>query len=304
LKRAFLGFGNSPQHLSGVNIGSIGSLILPFMNIDTNGNSMTLYRNGTPLVQGTDWWPGLGLISNVLYHNEVITFSPAFTAANDDIFTYDVQTQMAWVDTGPLTTNPVAGNTIGGSCMQFLGAALGTNSLPALGVRIIANQVSDNYMDGIGFEGLNHGLISHNYCLRNVGAGIIDLMPGCSGTGHFVYQQGSSINMAILDNYAAGNAGGDLIVPTTDGTIDNPEINAGTITRGGATQNFGNEVNNEVPTGLINGVNTTYTTLHAPIPGSLIAFKDGLRTTAFTLVGTSLTFSVAPTTSVIIDYSY
>lgn len=60
----------------------------------------------------------------------------------------------------------------------------------------------------------------------------------------------------------------------------------------------------EVPTGTINGVNVTFTLAHTPQTGSLHVFSDGLRTTNFTLVGTTLTMGAAPTTSLICDYRF
>lgn len=58
-----------------------------------------------------------------------------------------------------------------------------------------------------------------------------------------------------------------------------------------------------IPTGTINGVNTSFTLAHAPVNG-IAVFADGLRripTTDYSYTGTSLTMVVAPISSLIVD---
>lgn len=62
---------------------------------------------------------------------------------------------------------------------------------------------------------------------------------------------------------------------------------------------------NIVPTGTINGSNKTFTLPDTPASGTLRVFADGVRqqvTTDYTLSGTTITFIVAPTTSILCDY--
>jgi hypothetical protein len=70
-----------------------------------------------------------------------------------------------------------------------------------------------------------------------------------------------------------------------------------------------NLVDNEVPGGLVNSSNVTFSLAHAPLAGSVQLYVDKKRlapTTDFTLSGSTLTLSVAPTTGVEIlaDYRY
>ncbi len=72
----------------------------------------------------------------------------------------------------------------------------------------------------------------------------------------------------------------------------------------------GNMVDDEVPTGLINGSNTAYTLSQTPSPAaSLKVYQNGTKrtlTTDYTLSGSTLTFVVAPESGDIItvDYRY
>lgn len=61
----------------------------------------------------------------------------------------------------------------------------------------------------------------------------------------------------------------------------------------------------EVPVGVINGSNVTFT-LQEPPFGGLVLFKNGLRTTAFTFVGCTITMTSAPSGSdtLLADYIF
>lgn len=63
-------------------------------------------------------------------------------------------------------------------------------------------------------------------------------------------------------------------------------------------------IDGETPTGDIDGINDTYTLGNVPISGSARVYLNGLRTTAFTIVGTTLTFTSPPEEgdSIIVDY--
>ena len=72
----------------------------------------------------------------------------------------------------------------------------------------------------------------------------------------------------------------------------------------------GTKVDEEVPAGIINGVNTTFTLAHTPIAGTLHLFKSGLRLYGsgndYTLVGDTTTMTFAPRVGSILlaDYRY
>lgn len=72
-----------------------------------------------------------------------------------------------------------------------------------------------------------------------------------------------------------------------------------------------NHVTGEVPSGTINGVNTSFTMAHTPLSGTLaiyVGVGGGLRLAAsgFSFTGTSLTITAAPGIGALlmIDYRY
>lgn len=83
----------------------------------------------------------------------------------------------------------------------------------------------------------------------------------------------------------SGNAGKFLM---TDGEHASWETNVG----GGETWSF-----KEVPTGSINGVNTTFTLAHTPTAGSEHVYRNGVLQEwgdDYTIIGAVLTFATAP----------
>lgn len=108
-------------------------------------------------------------------------------------------------------------------------------------------------------------------------------------------------------NYGASN----VTLTPTSGSIDNPTIPVGGLylvafdgtnwkvaALLASTINFADE---EIPTGLINGTNVTYTLVHTPNPaGSLQLYLAGLQqwqnaSGDYTLSGATITFALAPT---------
>lgn len=77
---------------------------------------------------------------------------------------------------------------------------------------------------------------------------------------------------------------------------------------GGATINF---ADNEVPTGLINGSNVTFTLAHTPVAGSQSVFLNGLLQQSgagndYTISGATITFLTAPTSGgkILVNYRF
>ena len=291
-KGAFLGFWNQGSVVTGGL-----KFFLPF--VDLTGSSTVIYLNGTPLVFGTDW----------TFIDPAQTVKIVGSHSPFDVLTCDEKTQLSWIDVDaapsgislpgigtPTLVNEYHTYRFAAPCLQILGGT--GNNLPMKGVRVIANHISDNYFDGIGFTGLDHGLISHCEVLRNTGAGIRDLTFD-PAPGVFTL---ASIEMSIIDNYVAGSTGPDMDFAVGAGwTVDNPEVAPTQITRGGITQGFFNIVSanpGEIPSGAINGVNTVFTLAHTPQPGTLEIFLNGILedSSNYTLVGNMITFSVAPST--------
>lgn len=65
-----------------------------------------------------------------------------------------------------------------------------------------------------------------------------------------------------------------------------------------------NFVTSEVPSGTINGSNTSFTLANTPVTGTIRLFRNGVRTTAFTASGSTITMSAAPLTgdTLLVDY--
>jgi len=73
----------------------------------------------------------------------------------------------------------------------------------------------------------------------------------------------------------------------------------GAIHRGGIDM-----IDNEVPTGTINGSNTTFTLVNTPKSGTVKVWIDGVRfgPASYSISGTTLTVDVAPVTTIVVDY--
>lgn len=257
-------------------------------------SSATIFLNGVQLTQGTDWFPGTSMGTN---NPDFIHFSNGFTASPFDIITVNMNTQVAWIDLGAVN---IACPWVPPCFFVFGGYG---NGLPMSGYRMLNNHASDNYLDGIGFSGLDHGQISHSEILRNTGYGIVDL------TQTTLVGAIPSIDISIIDNNSQNNTCGDLDVSSGIAglSLDNPEVAPATITRGGVTQTFFNIATDEIPSGTINGSNVTFTLAHSPQTGTLDLYLNGvLQTSGYTLVGNVITMEIAPNpgSDLLADYEW
>lgn len=70
----------------------------------------------------------------------------------------------------------------------------------------------------------------------------------------------------------------------------------------------GTFVNNEVPTGLVNGSNQVFTLAHSPAAGSATVYWNGVLqtpTTQYSISGNTITFVTAPTSGgILVNYRY
>jgi hypothetical protein len=78
---------------------------------------------------------------------------------------------------------------------------------------------------------------------------------------------------------------------------------------GGGGGGGGTSISGEVPSGPIDGVNTTFILGHTPLPNTLKVFLNGLRqkqTLDFLFSGATITFVTAPQNSdlLLCDYTY
>lgn len=120
--------------------------------------------------------------------------------------------------------------------------------------------------------------------------------------GPAVYRDG--IRLLLNDDYTfSGTTVTFATAPATQSLLTAsygwtpPTAPAGTFTDG------------EIPAGLVNGSNVTFTLAQTPINSSLALYRDGVRlapTTDYTLALTTITFNTAPATLSILqaDYQY
>lgn len=265
------------------------------IDASTGASTVTVFLNGAALNMGTDWFPGL---DNANYP-DYIQFSATFIANPYDIITVNMNTQICWVDLGAVN---IACPWVPTAMFQFGGNG---NGLEMQGYRMLSNQVSDNYLNAIGFSGLDSGQISHSQTLRNTGYGIADLTdismvpPGVIG----------SSNMSVIDNYTSENTCDNLDIGTDPLNADNPQVYPFSITRGGVTQGFYNIVTDETPSGTIDGMNVTFYLANTPVAGTLSLYLNGVLQDVpdeYSITGNEITFVIAPVpeSSLVADYEW
>ena len=83
----------------------------------------------------------------------------------------------------------------------------------------------------------------------------------------------------------------------------------GSLGSGAYAAATGTPVDGEVPSGVINGINMTFTLVNIPITGSVHLFLNGQRkTSGYTVVGNTITYTGGPTPQTgdghVADYRY
>lgn len=132
---------------------------------------------------------------------------------------------------------------------------------------------------------------------------------------------GSNVVTCPKDNgttIPVNSAGDQALITTASATGGWATLPNGVVQYSTSTHTFslatvlsGTFADNEIPTGTINGANTTFTLAHTPSPaGSLNCFENGLQQRAggadFTLATATITYAVAPPTgtTLICDYRF
>lgn len=110
-----------------------------------------------------------------------------------------------------------------------------------------------------------------------------------------VYQNGIRLKAGGVD-FTEGTQGFTMVVApvTGDTLLVDYETNTSSFATGSTSF-----INNEIPSGTINGSNTSFTLAYTPVSGSLRIERDGqaiYETDDWTLSGTTLTFVTAPAT--------
>lgn len=141
----------------------------------------------------------------------------------------------------------------------------------------------------------------------------IDRFGNFNATGSFIAKssyilQGSSSGSVSINTQATSGTY-NFNVPITAGSAGDVLTSQG----GGSTAMIwvtptwvtnANFVYSEVPTGSINSSNVTYTLANTPVTGKIAAYRNGVRTTAFTISTNTVTMTTAPLTgdTLIFDY--
>ena len=120
----------------------------------------------------------------------------------------------------------------------------------------------------------------------------------------------TELNLARFQNLATPptcNAGslGRVIWDTTAGTVKVCNGTSFVLVPSGSVLNF--NFASEVPSGVINGVNVTFTIANTPISGSFKLYRDGLRLRAptdYSISGTTITMVSAPVFGQRLDCDY
>lgn len=117
-----------------------------------------------------------------------------------------------------------------------------------------------------------------------------------------VYVNG--VRQKVTDDYTlSGTTITFVSAPLTDSKLlVDYETNAGTYATGSA-----DFVNNETPSGLVNGSNTSFTLANTPVSGTLHLLRDGqeiYETNDWTISGATITMVAAPVTGSVIRANY
>lgn len=103
------------------------------------------------------------------------------------------------------------------------------------------------------------------------------------------------------------NNGSGVMTPTTmsgDATISS----SGVLTNGSAIQRTAGFVDEEIPSGAVNGSNVTFTLANTPIAGSVKLYKNGIRMKQggadYSISGLTITFVTAPATGDVLLADY
>lgn len=135
---------------------------------------------------------------------------------------------------------------------------------------------------------------------------------GTSGSVKGILKFSGDTSGTVTVQPASTSGTWSLTLPTTPGTsgqaltTDGAGITTWTTITSGSTINFADA---EVPSGVMNSINPTFTIANTPTAGSLKVYLRGLRlkeTSDYTLSGTTITMIVIPDSgdSFIVDYRY
>jgi hypothetical protein len=119
-----------------------------------------------------------------------------------------------------------------------------------------------------------------------------------------------TVGILLNSTTPAAPSGDQNVKPQTDGAT--PLQSVSFYPRRATSSLFGTvrPIENEIPSGSINGSNTTFTLANSPSPASSLRLhKNGLRllpTTHYSLSGSTITIAVAPATgdNLVADYRF
>lgn len=114
----------------------------------------------------------------------------------------------------------------------------------------------------------------------------------------------NGVRQKVTDDYTLSGTTITFVTPplTGDKLLVDYETNAGTYATGSA-----DFVNNETPSGTVNGTNTSFTLANTPVSGTLHLLRDGqeiYETNDYTISGATVTMVAAPVTGSVLRANY
>jgi len=153
------------------------------------------------------------------------------------------------------------------------------------GILLTGSAFSAKLGNGVGFDGTNNIQVVANGTSLNVSASGVKVTDGTPG---------QLLLAGAANAFAATTISGDVTFSSTGAATVN-------VTAGTGFLKYGNIVNSEVPTGVVNSTNTAFTLGFAPQVASLALYQNGQRLKSgagndYTIAGTAITMLFAPTT--------
>lgn len=241
-------------------------------------NQTTASQNGIWLVQSGAWTRPTDYAAG------------SSTVVTDGAFVF-VETGTTFARTGWITATQgtITVDTTPTAWSQFQGATVMTGGS---GISVTGNVVAFKNGFGIAFDGSQNATLQLNGSSLNLAAGGLKIA-----------------DAALIGQVMIGGAANAATFTTLSGDVATVSA-TGVLTLSSSVRKVGSFFYNETPAGAINGVNTTFTLLNTPFPGSARLFLNGVRQRPGTgndytiSVGGTITMLSAPLTGdfLIADY--
>ena len=110
----------------------------------------------------------------------------------------------------------------------------------------------------------------------------------------------TAVSVTSANGLAGTSSGGTTPALTLSTTV------TGALKGNGTAISAITNIAGETPSGTINNSNTAFTLANTPLTGTVRLYLDGVRTTAYSITGSSITMTIAPNygQTILADYSY